>query len=322
MIEVPVIVVGGGPAGSSCARRLRELGIDCLVLDRESFPRLKLCGGLVTQEAARDLAIREQDYPYGWRWIDRFYFHFRGWSVFLPSPQISIRRFEFDHWLLARSGARVARHTVREITRENGRFIIDGRYACAFLVGAGGTKCPVHRALFRSARVWDRERQITALELEFRHEARDPHCHFWFFEDGFPGYYWYIPKAEGWLNLGVGALSAELRRRQDNIWRHWDRLLRILRARGWLDDDVPRPGGHTYYLRAEPDCVARDGAFLVGDAAGLATRDLGEGIRPAIESGIRAAEAIAGRGPYSLEGLESWSAGSLLRAMWKRRAIF
>ena len=37
------IVVGGGPAGSTCAWKLREAGLDVIVLDRAAFPRTKLC---------------------------------------------------------------------------------------------------------------------------------------------------------------------------------------------------------------------------------------------------------------------------------------
>jgi flavin-dependent dehydrogenase len=41
------------------------------------------------------------------------------------------------------------------------------------------------------------------------------------------------------------------------------------------------------------DSAQIDNIFLIGDAAGIATRDMGEGIGPAVQSGILAAEAIA-----------------------------
>ena len=43
------------------------------------------------------------------------------------------------------------------------------------------------------------------------------------------------------------------------------------------------------HLRGDVDVVRVDNAFITGDAAGLATRDLCEGIGPAIRSGQRAA---------------------------------
>ncbi len=51
-----VIVIGGGPAGSAAAARLKRGGADVLVLDKETFPRLKLCAGWITPEVVRDLA--------------------------------------------------------------------------------------------------------------------------------------------------------------------------------------------------------------------------------------------------------------------------
>ena len=319
MIRADVIVVGGGPAGSSCAWRLVRHGFDVLVLDRSPFPRVKLCGGLVTQEAARALELHETDYPHGWLWIDRFHFHWRGRRLPLPSPQISVRRVEFDHFLLRRSGARFEVHRVRRIERGGAGFVIDGTYTARFLVGAGGTACPVYRTFFREDGIRRKDLQITALELEFEHEVRERDCHFWFFEEGFPGYYWYIPKADGWVNVGVGALSESLARRQDGIRRHWERCVAKLRGLGWLDADVPEPGGHTDYLVDRPARPEREGAYLVGDAAGLATRDLGEGIRAAIESGIRAADAIATGRPYAVAGIARTSTPSLLKALLRRR---
>jgi len=314
-----VIVVGGGPGGAACAGELVRRGLRVLVLDRAAFPRVKPCGGLVTQEAAAALGLREADYPHGWLWIDRFHFHWRGLRLAVPSPQISIRRVEFDRFLLERSGAEFVRHRVRQVTREGGRYVVDGRFRAEVVVGAGGTACPVHRSFFRDRTPRARGLQITALEAEFPCEPRERDCHFWFFEEGFPGYYWYIPKADGHVNVGVGALAEPLRRAQDGVWRHWQRCVEKLRRLGWLGDRVPEPDGHTYYLVDRPRAARRDGAYLVGDAAGLATRDLGEGIRAAIESGMRAAGAIADGGDYRLDDLPRTSWPALLRGLLRRR---
>ncbi len=319
MRRVDVVVVGGGPAGAACATGLVHRGLDVVVLDRARFPRVKLCGGLVTQEAAAALGLHQADYPHGWLWIDRFHFHWRGLRLPLPSPQISIRRVEFDAFLLQRSGAELVHHRVQTIERQGGGYVVDGQWRADVVVGAGGTACPVYRTFFRELGLREKGLQITALELEFAHEVRERDCHFWFFEEGFPGYYWYIPKAEGWVNVGVGALAEPLKRAQDNIWRHWQRCLAKLQALGWLAGEVPQPGGHTYYLMGRPARARRDGVYLVGDAAGLATRDLGEGIRAAIESGLRAAAAIADGGDYRLDDLARTSWPALLRGLVRRR---
>ena len=45
-----VLIVGGGPAGSSCARQLRRAGLDVLILDKSEFPRDKVCAGWITPQ--------------------------------------------------------------------------------------------------------------------------------------------------------------------------------------------------------------------------------------------------------------------------------
>src|SRR5260370_16541725 len=65
MRSAEAIVVGGGPAGSAAATRLRAAGIDVLVLDKEEFPRQKLCAGWITPEVVRDLRLDIAAYPHG-----------------------------------------------------------------------------------------------------------------------------------------------------------------------------------------------------------------------------------------------------------------
>ena len=61
MIHTEVIIVGGGPAGSACARRLAERRIECLVLDRCRFPRAKPCAGWITPEVVKALKLDPSD---------------------------------------------------------------------------------------------------------------------------------------------------------------------------------------------------------------------------------------------------------------------
>jgi len=308
MRNVEVIVVGGGPAGSSAAARLKAAGADVIILDKERFPRHKLCAGWITPQVMTDLQLEVNDYPHGFLSFRRLHFHVRGPSVALPCVQHSIRRFEFDAWLLGRSGAEVAQHTVRDIRTNGGYYEIDERFRCRYLIGAGGTSCPVRRSLFGEELQRTRALQTVTLELEFPWDWRDADCHLWFFEHGLPGYSWYVPKASGWLNVGVGGMATRLKRLGENIRQHWSYLAAKLQRQFGID--VPlEPAGYSYYVRAFGEPMRIGNGFLTGDSAGLATRDLCEGIGPAIRSGQQAADAILTGAEYTLDGIAGSSLG-------------
>jgi len=314
------IVVGGGPGGSTCAWKLRAAGLDVLVLDRARFPRTKLCAGWVTPEAIRELELDQDDYPLGFITFEELHLH---WKVLTARPgvrQHSIRRYEFDDFLLRRSRARVLQHNVRNISRDDGGYTLDGEFRCKYLVGAGGTSCPVYREIFRGRSPRDGELQAATLEQEFAYDWKDPACHLWFFDEGLPGYAWYVPKANGYINVGLGGMAVQLRRRDGHLRDYWRKFVTKLAAKGLVDYADYEPKGYSYYLRGRGDLVRDGNAFIVGDAAGLATRDMCEGIGPAVRSGILAASAIVDGGEYSIAGIDSYSGGGgLVSRLLERR---
>ena len=116
MDRCDVVVVGGGPAGSSCARRLHDAGLAVIVLDRSVFPRDKVCAGWVTPQAIDELGLDCSDYRRGrtFQPITGFRTGVIGSSEVVDTEygrpvSYGIRRCEFDHYLLERSGADVGR---------------------------------------------------------------------------------------------------------------------------------------------------------------------------------------------------------------------
>jgi flavin-dependent dehydrogenase len=316
MRTVEVIVVGGGPAGSAAAQRLTAAGADVLVLDKERFPRHKLCAGWITPQVVSDLELDVGAYPHGFLSFRHLHFHWRGLHFGVPCVQHSIRRFEFDAWLLQRSGAEFVQHAVRDIRADGGNYVIDGAFRCRYLIGAAGTSCPVRRALFDHALARARALQTVTLELEFPCDWQDPDCHLWFFEHRLPGYSWYVPKATGWLNVGIGGMASRLKQGGQSIREHWAHLASKL-DRQFHVKTPSEPAGYSYYTRGQVAGMRIGNAFLTGDSAGLATRDLCEGIGPAIRSGQRAAHAIVSGAAYTLDGVTGASLGGGLisRAM-------
>ena len=53
--------------------------------------------------------------------------------------------------------------------------------------------------------------------------------------------------------------------------------------------------------------------YIIGDAIGLATMDMGEGISPAIKSGLMAADSILHNTQYSVASIPRYSLRSLIR---------
>jgi len=304
-----VLVVGGGPGGSSCAWGLRESGLDVLVLDREPFPRDKVCAGWITPQVCRELAIDPADYRKA-----RVMQPIRGFAVeLLDGPQAlvdcgrvvsyGIRRREFDHFLLERCGARLRLgEPLRQLRQAGGRWIANEEIEARWLVGAGGHFCPVARWL--GVRPGQTEpATVVAREIEFQMSpAQQASCHVHpelpelIFAVDLRGYGWMVRKGD-WLNLGIG--------RQDTaaFGQQADEFLDWLEERGRVPEGFPRNlRGHAYLLY-EHACrpLASEGVLLVGDAAGLAYARSGEGIRPAAESGLLAAQALRqGGGPEAV----------------------
>ena len=313
------IIVGGGPAGSTCAWKLREAGLDVLLLDRATFPRTKLCAGWVTPEAMQDLELDPGDYPHSIMTFDALHMHWKVLSAKPATQQFSIRRYEFDDFLLRRAGARVLQHKVREIQRDNGDYVVDGEFRSRYLVGAGGTACPVYRAFFSDRLPRASGLQTATLEQEFAYDWKDPTCHLWFFDGGLPGYAWYVPKANGYVNVGLGGMAGKLKRRNGHLRDYWRDFTRKLKSRGLVDHDNYEPKGYSYFVRGEVNGVSDGNVFIVGDAVGLATRDMCEGIGPAVRSGLLAAHSIVTGEPYSLAGIATLSGTGFASRLLERQ---
>lgn len=312
MMETDVLIVGAGPAGSACALRLQKSGVRCTLLDKADFPRPKPCAGWVTPEVFRRLSIEPPGYPLGLTEFSSFDITVRDFRFTLPTRQYAIRRLEFDAWLNKQAAPVFAQHAVKKIAQQGERFILDDKYTSEYIVGAGGTNCPVYRTLFSEVSPRPIDALIVAIEEEFRFDVRDERCKLWFLQEGLPGYAWYVPKTDGWLNVGIGGSEAGFRKKGATIKSFWKALTDKLESSGLVRGHEWSPMGHSYYLHRKGAMSRVGNAFLVGDALGLATVDMGEGIGPAIASGQMAADAIIHGTPYDPHRISRYSFPSML----------
>src|SRR5512145_2993265 len=107
MRSTDALIIGGGPAGSSCAWALRRRGFDVVVWDRKTFPRDKICAGWITPQVAASLELDLAAYAATGRTCQPI----RGFQVSRQGdrearvryPDVvsyGIRRCEFDDYLL------------------------------------------------------------------------------------------------------------------------------------------------------------------------------------------------------------------------------
>jgi len=220
-----------------------------------------------------------------------------------------IRRRELDNYLLQRSGARLRQgEALKSLQRDGTRWIVNGTISTPLVIGAGGHFCPVAR--FMGAKLGASEPAIAAKEIEFEMtpaqqddcRARGDTPELYFCPD-LKGYGWCFRKGN-YLNIGLG--------REDNhlLSEQLRNFCDFLKQRGSIPQDIPDNfHGHAYLLyghsvRKQLD----DGMLLVGDAAGLAYPQSGEGIRPAVESGLMAAATIIeANGDYRRQQLQPYA---------------
>jgi flavin-dependent dehydrogenase len=315
------VIVGGGPAGSSCACALRDSGLEVMIVDRARFPRNKLCGGWITPLVLDELEITPDDYALG-RTLQPIT-GFRLSAIGGPQVQVGgtdvvsygIRRCEFDEYLLRRSGARIREGvTLTAIEPIDNGWLLNREIRARMLVGAGGHFCPVGRYLGNKGS----PAPVLAQEIEFEMDASQaarskvageiPEL---FFCRDMLGYGWVFRK-DNYLNVGLGRADSH------EISRHVKDFVGYLAKTRAVETPDGGIAGHAYGLFGRSQRKILDGGvLLIGDAAGLAYPESGEGIRPAIESGLIAAHAIlSADGDYDAEKLSLYP--ELLRARLHR----
>ncbi|HEY2934597.1 MAG TPA: NAD(P)/FAD-dependent oxidoreductase [Acidobacteriota bacterium] len=313
MQKCDVLIAGGGPAGSSCAWKLSKAGLKVLVLDQHTFPRNKVCGGWITPAVLEELQIQTEDYAARnvLQPITGFLTGVMGGiqtvTRYCRPVSYGVRRCEFDYYLLRRCGAKLQQSTpFRQMRRSGHEWVVNEEFTASVVVGAGGHFCPVARFL---GAVLKRERVVAAQEVEFEIDenlragcAVSGEIPELYFCSDLKGYGWCFRKGN-FLNIGLGRMG------NDGLNSQVERFCEFLTTERRIPAErVRKLKGHAYLLYGvTPRRLIDDGVLLTGDAAGLAYPLSGEGIRPAIESGLMAADALLNaNGRYTADNLESY----------------
>ena len=286
-----VAIVGGGPAGSSCAAFCAIAGLRSLVLDREKFPREKVCGDCLNPSCwpvleRLELAQQLRDLPHS-KLCSVAFIAIDGREVIVDLPsgvdcEISVKRSLFDDLLLRRAcelGADVHEQTTVTGLSRNDDWKIETASGQTFharmLIGADGRNSTVAHLcnlLPRPARERVALQAHIPLPRDFGNRIV-----LQFLREGYSGQ---APVNETQLNLclvGTPPTISKLRR-----WA--ERQFQLPADQGWRTITP---------LTRSPVPSVHENLFFIGDAARVVEPFTGEGIYYALRSGELAAKAIA-----------------------------
>ena len=285
--EYDLIIVGAGPAGSACAITAARSGAKVLLLEKDRFPRHKVCGEFVSPESLRLLewlldARRFESKPQ----INsaRVFFGRKTTSIPISPAAHSIPRFELDAELLAAarsSGALAQEEITVRVVQQNEAFTVTTAaqtFKARAVVNASGrwsqlTQHPVGN---------NNEKWI-GLKAHFRETAPAPSVDLYFFEGGYCGVQ---PVAADAVNA-CAMVRASAARSLEDVFALHSELSQRCRAWQQLFPTVTTSGLHFRKPQTQ-----WQGMLMAGDAAGFIDPFAGDGISLALHGGTLAAQSL------------------------------
>ncbi|CAM1344093.1 geranylgeranyl reductase family protein [Tenacibaculum amylolyticum] len=295
MTHFDVAVIGSGPSGASTAFHLAKKGVSTVIIEKETLPRYKTCGGGFVYRGRKNLPfdisnVVEREF----HTVDVYLGNTLHFQTTREEPTITmIMRDSFDHLIVEEAKK-------QGITLLEGNKLIDISFdkeqailttdktqiSANFVVAADGALSPTAKMAG-----WNKETRklIPALEYEIEVPEEDFNRlkdQVRFDIDAIPyGYAWNFPKKN---HLSVGVASTKKTR--INLKKYYQEYLKTIGITTILKESQ-----HGFQIPIAPrtDGFVKNNVFLIGDAAGFADPITAEGISNAIYSGVLVAEAIS-----------------------------
>jgi menaquinone-9 beta-reductase len=286
--EYDLIVVGAGPAGSACAITAAHAGARVLLLEKDHFPRQKVCGEFVSSESLGLLqGLLEDDRFAACPQIISSRIFLDNKTLTLPvSPAAqSIPRFDLDAALFgAALQARVIAKedmSVSEVRRQNELFHVitaDHTFTAKAVINTTGRWSKLTRFDVSG------KEKLLGLKAHFTEVTPPQSVDLYFFSGGYCGV---TPVGANSINA-CAMVRADVARTLEEVFSKEPQLWQ--RSRAWTPL-FPTVTTAPLYFR-EPETES-NGMFLAGDAAGFIDPFAGDGISLALQSGTLAAETIS-----------------------------
>ncbi|HIH20013.1 TPA: geranylgeranyl reductase family protein [Candidatus Micrarchaeota archaeon] len=311
-----VIIVGGGPGGSTCATFLGQMGHKVLLLDKAKFPRDKTCGDAISGKSMG--VLREMGLLQGVEGIETEKIYGvtfsspEGYVVEIPfrtdeNVGYCARRLVYDNFLFQRSkqfATVMEEFMVTDLIKE-----------CDYVVGIKGKSLKENTELEFRAKVVvgaDGATSVVANKLGMDKIDENHHCvavrayykgvtgmnrniELHFVDSIIPGYFWIFPLDNGLANVGVGLLTKDFKKKKINL-KEW--MLNEIKVNPLFKDrfanaeQVSEVKAWNLPFGSKRRKNHGNGFVLIGDAASLIDPFTGEGIGNAMLSGKLAANAI------------------------------
>lgn len=294
MKHFDVAIIGSGPSGASAAFHLAKKGISTVIIEKESLPRYKTCGGGLVYRGLKNLPFDITDViERQFHTVDIFLGDSLHFKTHREDPTITmIMRDSFDNLIVEKAKefgvTLLENHKLKNLIFEADKTILEtseDNISAKFIIAADGALSPTAKLAGWKE---DTRKLIPALEYEIevpeedfnrlKNEVR-------FDIDAIPyGYAWNFPKKN---HLSVGVASA--RRTKINLKKFYTEYLETIGITTILSESQ-----HGFQIPVSPrtDGFVKNNVFLIGDAAGFADPITAEGISNALYSGVLAAESI------------------------------
>lgn len=284
--ETTVVIIGAGPAGSTCANLLKEAGVACVLVDFQQFPREKVCGGGLTPKAWHLLDNLMPDLNYNYLPVTRLRLIIDRKIVAEIEPAEELRnvnRREFDNALLQHylqmDGEFVQDAFSHFEEQEDRKILITLRsglqIVCRYLVAADGANSRVRKQL---SGPYHGNYQFLEQKVEKRDDVLDGEISARYNH----GYYYRFPH-QGYDVVGYGAKDAST-----------EGFRKLLAELGIAETKIRGANIPVEVVESRHDHI-----LLIGDAGGFANKLTYEGLYYAIVTGRNASQAIIKGIPFS-----------------------